>query len=83
MNLSYMSKLMMKELGRMEQTGGSNGSMAFFNYFLVSLIFFLIKTSLVYWSYNEIMPKILTDKFRPITFNEAIVLVILVQALFR
>jgi hypothetical protein len=58
-------------------------------FFLVLLGVFLIKSWLVQWSYNTIMPKLIsningTDRnFRSLTYLEAIVVVILFNNLFN
>ena len=58
-------------------------------FFLVILVVFLIKSWLVQWSYNTIMPKLIsnmtgTDKnFRRLSYLEAIVVVILFNNLFN
>ena len=58
-------------------------------FFLVILVVFLIKSWLVQWSYNTIMPKLIsnmtgTDRnFRRLTYLEAIVVVILFNNLFN
>lgn len=86
MNLNYLAKMMMKEINGLQKGGamkGSKNSFAFLNILLITIVFFLIKVAFVYWTYNEVMPKILEHKFRPLTFPEAILLVILVQSLFK
>ena len=58
-------------------------------FFLVILVVFLIKSWLVQWSYNTIMPKLIsnmtgTDRnFRKLSYLEAIVVVILFNNLFN
>ena len=58
-------------------------------FFLVILVVFLIKSWLVQWSYNTVMPKLIsnmtgTDRnFRRLRYLEAIVLVILFNNLFN
>jgi hypothetical protein len=58
-------------------------------FFLVILVVFLIKSWLVQWSYNTVMPKLIsnmtgTDKnFRRLSYLEAIVVVILFNNLFN
>jgi hypothetical protein len=58
-------------------------------FFLVILVVFLIKSWLVQWSYNTIMPKLIsnmtgTDRnFRRLSYLEAIVVVILFNNLFN
>ena len=58
-------------------------------FFLVILVVFLIKSWLVQWSYNTVMPKLIsnmtgTDRnFRRLTYLEAIVVVILFNNLFN
>ena len=59
------------------------------HFFLVILVVFLIKSWLVQWSYNTIMPKLIsnmtgTDRnFRQLSYLEAIVVVILFNNLFN
>ena len=58
-------------------------------FFLVVLVVFLIKSWLVQWSYNTVMPKLIsnmtgTDRnFRRLSYLEAIVVVILFNNLFN
>ena len=58
-------------------------------FFLVILVVFLIKSWLVQWSYNTVMPKLIsnmtgTDRnFRRLSYLEAIVVVILFNNLFN
>ena len=58
-------------------------------FFLVILIVFLIKSWLVQWSYNTIMPKLISNmngtvrNFRRLTYLEAIIVVILFNNLFN
>ena len=58
-------------------------------FFLVILVVFLIKSWLVKWSYNTVMPKLIsnmtgTDRnFRRLSYLEAIVVVILFNNLFN
>ena len=57
--------------------------------FLMVVIVFFIKVILVQWSYNRIFPVLRynitndTKKFRPLTFIESIVVVILFNNLFN
>ena len=69
----------------LQQAGGFNKGMVInpFMLFVVSILIFLIKAFLVQWSYNTIMPKFLEERYRPLTFNESIILIILIQSLFR
>lgn len=59
------------------------------HFFLVILFVFFIKSFLVQWSYNSVMPKLIsnmtgTDRnFRRLTYLEAIVVVILFNNLFN
>lgn len=64
-----------------KQTGGVQSN-SFALLFAVSLLFLIIKVFLVYWSYNEIIPSLSNGNLRPITFLEALILVILFQSLF-
>jgi hypothetical protein len=58
-------------------------------FFLVILVVFLIKSWLVQWSYNTIMPKLIFNmtgnqrNFRRLSYLEAIILVILFNNLFN
>ena len=58
-------------------------------FFLVILVVFLIKSWLVQWSYNTIMPKLIFNmtgtegNFRRLSYFEAIILVILFNNLFN
>ena len=58
-------------------------------FFLVILVVFLIKSWLVQWSYNTVMPKLIsnmtgTDRnFRRLSYLEAIIVVILFNNLFN
>ena len=58
-------------------------------FFLVILVVFLIKSWLVQWSYNTVMPKLISNmtgadkNFRRLTYLEAIVVVILFNNLFN
>ena len=57
--------------------------------FLFVFIIFFIKVYLVQFSYNYVAPKLMTDfgnkdkQFEPMTFTQAIFLVILANNLFR
>ena len=58
-------------------------------FFLVLLVVFLIKSWLVQWSYNTIMPKLISNmtgnqrNFRQLSYLEAIIVVILFNNLFN
>ena len=58
-------------------------------FFLVILVVFLVKSWLVQWSYNTIMPKLIFNmsgndsEFRRLTYLEAVILVILFNNLFN
>ena len=58
-------------------------------FFLVLLVIFLVKSWLVQWSYNSIMPKLIFNmtgsdrNFRKLTYLEAIIVVILFNNLFN
>lgn len=58
-------------------------------FFLVILAVFLIKSFLVQWSYNTIMPKLISNitgtnkNFRRLSYLEAIIVVILFNNLFN
>ena len=73
------------------QKGGSMNSFGYNNgafIFIVGLILFFIKVLLVQISYNIVMPRILSSynvnmmRYRPLSFIEAIFLVILFNNLF-
>jgi hypothetical protein len=57
--------------------------------FLMFVLLFFIKVFLVQWSYNKIFPLLRynitgnTKNFRPLTFVESIIVVILFNNLFR
>jgi len=65
-----------------KQVGGADTTVGLFSLLLVGLIILLINSFLVYYTYNYVMPKLLIDRFVPITFVEALYLVILGHALF-
>ncbi len=67
-----------------KQSGGARATMGTtITILLISLLVLFIKVVLVHWSYNEVIPKITPNKYRPITMMEALFLVILVQSLFN
>lgn len=67
-----------------KQTGGARGGWGtFFTVMLISLIALFIKVILVHWSYNEVVPNLFNEKYRKITMNEALFLVILFSSLFN
>ena len=59
------------------------------HFFLVILAVFLIKSWLVQWSYNTIMPKLISNmtgnqhNFRRLSYLESIIVVILFNNLFN
>jgi len=73
-------------------TRGAQGWMWFYGLFLV-LVSLLIRVFIVYYAYNLIMPKLITTlsenpekvmaNYRPLTYWEALVLIILVSCLIR
>ena len=72
--------------------GTNGGWMWFYGLFLV-LVSLLIRVFIVYYAYNLIMPKLITTlsenpekvmaNYRPLTYWEALVLIILVSSLVR
>lgn len=66
-----------------KQLGGANNTIGFISLLLIGLILLLIDGYLVYVSYNYVMPKILMDRYYPITYYESIFLVILGHSLLR
>ena len=57
--------------------------------FLLSLvIFFVLRVLIVQWTYNTIAPRLIgnlnqdTRQFKPLTFNEALMFVLLISFLF-
>jgi len=58
---------------------------------IMALLLLIIKTLIVYWGYNLLMPKLIStltenpekimSNYRPLTFWEALVLIILVSSL--
>ena len=58
-------------------------------FFLVILVVFLIRSWLVQWSYNTVMPKLISNmtgthrNFRKLSYFEAIIVVILFNNLFN
>ena len=60
-----------------------------FSFLIIILIVFLIKSFLVQWSYNTVMPKLISnitgtnENFRRLSYLEAIVVVILFNNLFN
>jgi len=67
--------------------GGKKGETI--NIFFLMLTIFILKVFLVYYSYNNIAPKLISnyqdkqvENFRPLTFFEAAIFVILANNLF-
>ena len=67
--------------------GGKKGETI--NIFLLALTIFILKTFLVYYSYNHIAPKLISNiqdepvkNFKPLSFFEAAIFVILANNLF-
>ncbi len=75
--MNLLAKLALKQ--------GGGGSMSqsghILTVLLVALLLLFIKVYLVYWSYNEVVPRL--TQMRPITMTEALFLVILMQSLFH
>jgi hypothetical protein len=72
-----------------QQLGGNKTDPAsMFTVFLVSLLFLAIKSYLVMVTYNSVAPKLISNNgfnvqnFRPLTFWEGVMLVILANNLF-
>ena len=69
--------------------GATTGQQPDMLFMLVALVaFFLLRAYLVQWSYNEIVPKLMTSwtgsaqNFRALAYGEAILLTILASMLF-
>tara|TARA_B100000902_G_C27202439_1_gene859795 strand:+ start:901 stop:1155 length:255 start_codon:yes stop_codon:yes gene_type:complete len=48
---------------------------------LIIIVAYLLKTYIVYVSYNSIAPKLYEEKYEPITFGESFMLILLVIGL--
>lgn len=81
MSLNLISNFIAKQ--SIGQSGGSSHGGNFLTITLLSLILLFVKVFLVYWSYNEVVPKLSKGMYRKITMMEALFLVILVQSLFN
>ncbi len=66
-----------------KQMGGANNNTGagMLSLLLVGLFILIINASVVYYSYNLVMPKLLLERFVPITFFDAVLLVMLGHAL--
>jgi len=76
-----LSKQVVKQLGGAQVSSSASWSTTFL-ILLISLIILFIKVLLVHWSYNEVIPSLFNEKYRPISITEALYLVILIQTLF-
>ena len=74
--------------GAKNQTQGYNTG--FFTFFILTLFILLIRSLIVFWGYNGLMPKFITTlsdnpnniaNYRELSYGEAILLVISVQCL--
>ena len=68
---------------------GGNGENVNINIYALSLTIFIIKVFLVYYSYNKVAPKLISnsqdkpvENFRPLTMIEASIFVILANNLY-
>lgn len=71
----------LKDIVKSEKAGSAT--------FLLSLvIFFVLRVLIVQWTYNTIAPRLIgnlnqdTRQFKPLTFNEALMFVLLISFLF-
>ena len=83
MVLSDLSKYGMKMIqkGGARAMGGQH--MGFFAVFMMSLLFLLIKSYLVYLTWNLLVDRGVFTMVRPVSFGESIMLVILFNNLFH
>ena len=91
----FIENLVMNKMGGTMKGGGSNNSggngTGFYGFyvFFFSLFMLIIKSFLVMISYNLVIPRILVSynvnmtQYRPITFIEGLLLVILFNNLFN
>jgi hypothetical protein len=83
MVLDVLSKYGMKMIqkGGARAMGGQH--MGFFAVFMMALLFLLIKSYLVYLTWNILVDRGVITMMRPVTFGEAIMMVILFNNLFH
>lgn len=62
-------------------TDPGRGRRLIFAAFIWTFVIMLIKVVLVHWGWNYLGPRLMPEKYRPITVADTIALVILVQAL--
>jgi len=74
-------------INKILSVGGEKGETI--NIFLLALTIFILKVFLVYYSYNHIAPKLISnfqdkpvENFKPLSFLEAAIFVILANNLF-
>jgi hypothetical protein len=77
-------------LGGAKNSSGSTGSTWWVSMFLAVLVFFFLKAFLVYLTYNMVVPRLMVsldvkgwERFRAITYWDAILMMILFNNLAR
>ena len=77
-------------IGGVKQPTAPNGGVNFFTFFFLTIFILLIRSLIVYWGYNALMPKFVITlgdntrnikNFRELNYGEAVLLVIAIQCL--